>query len=1027
MRFPRRNILVGLAITLASLMGLVLLPSPVTAQTFYGSLTGTVTDPTGGVLPGASVTVTNTGTNSKNHAVTDASGNFRFVNLVPAVYQVDAEMAGFKHATRGNVRVAVQATVRVDIALEVGEISETVEVSAEAKLLQTESGELSSVVSGDQVQEMPLNGRNVMNLIALAPGVVPQGSSEGPTTMNQGTHTNNAGWGNFQIGGGIAGQSAWFIDGGTLNVLNSNTIALVPAQDSIQEFRVSSNAVSSEYGRFGGGVVNMTTKSGTNSFHGSAYGYLRNKSLNANDFFSELQGKDKQEWSQYQYGGTIAGPIIKNKLFFFGGYEHFQSRLSIPTTAIIPTEAMRAGTFNRPITDPTGRGCVTQPAANTWQINPSCFDPSSLIMRDVYYPPPNTTGQGYNWFSVPTVGNDGDQYNARLDYNVSENHRIFARYTFWNAQDIPFNTYGNILTSNAASQNKAQQAVIGDTLTLNPTTVLDFRVSYLREYYDDLQPSEGLDLSMFGPAWGALNGQVTFQTTPNYQFAGANNLQGSKGQLTSIRYFNVYGFATSLTKILSSHTVKIGGEIRLADANMTGTSTVHTGQLRYDTSLVGDEYAAFLMGLPTSLTIGKLYPSSTYNWYQGYYVTDTWTATKKLTVNLGLRWELPGTTAERKDKATVLLPDTLDPVTGKVGTLALVSSDLYPDRYMMKKRYNLFAPRVSFAYQLDPKTVLRAGYGLNFLPPDMTMEGGMFALSSPINAAQNVWFNRKDPATGLMVPGYRVTSNPFPQGPPEPPLRNNPNFMQTLIGQNLVGFNPEQDHPYTQQWNVSLGHEFPGDLLVEVAYAGSKGTNLPLPGGNNNINMNLNQLESQYWSLGSALMATSPIGSHEDGRSDLEAVPLLPEHGPPRRLRRKVELQGRDGQGGKALPLGRRDLGQLHVVEGRGQRGHRQGIPGVQHGRSNPGLQQPGRRVRALLVRRAAPLRRQLHSRAAVRPGKEIRERRERVREAADLRLERQRHLYLPERLPPEPVHRRHQPRDLLRPRANPTEHRGRL
>jgi outer membrane receptor protein involved in Fe transport len=858
MRHSQRNMLAGLAIALASLMGFVLLPSPVTAQSFYGSITGTVTDPTGGVLPGASVTATNIGTNAKAHAVTGADGSYRFVNLVPADYQMDVELSGFKHMTRGPIPVRVQATVHVDFKLEVGEITETVEVTAEAKLLQTESGELSSVVSGETVQEMPLNGRNVMNLIALAPGVVPQGSTEGPTTMNQGTHTNNAGWGNFQIGGSIAGQSAWYIDGGTINVLNSNTIALVPTQDAIQEFRVSSNATSSEFGRSGGGVVNMTTKSGTNSFHGSAYGYMRNKSLNANDFFSELNNKPKADWSQYQYGGTLSGPLMKNKLFFFGAYEHFKSRLNSPTTANVPSEEMRAGIFHRKITDPTGRGCVTQPAANTWQINPSCFDPTSVIMRDeVYYAPPNASDPAYNFFSTPQIGNDGDQFNARLDYNVSDNHRIFARYTYWKAADLPFDTYDNILTANASSKNIAQQAVIGDTYSFNPTTVLDVRLSYLREYYDDLQPSEGLDLSMFGPAWGALNGQVTFQTTPGFSFSGPNNLAGGKGQLTSLRYFNVYGFATSLTKILANHTLKFGGEIRLSDANMTGTSTTHSGSLTYNTLLVGDEYAAFLMGLPTQLQIGKLYPTSTFNWYQGYYVADTWAVNKKLTLNLGLRWELPGTTAEKWDRATVLLPDGIDPATNHRGTLALVKSDLWSSRNMMKTRYNLFAPRLGLAYQLNDRTVFRAGYGLNYLPAEV-MEGGMFALSSPINAAQSVWVNRVDPKTGLLVGPYRTTSSPFPDGPPEPTGRSDPNFMLKLQNQNFPGYNPDQDYPHAQQWNVSLGHEFAGELMVELSYAGSKGSNLPLPGGNNNINMNLNELESQYWALGDALLATSP-------------------------------------------------------------------------------------------------------------------------------------------------------------------------
>ena len=424
--------------------------------------------------------------------------------------------------------------------------------------------------------------------------------------------------------------------------------------------------------------------------------------------------------------------------------------------------------------------------------------------------------------------------------------------------DIPFDTYGNVLTQNASSQNIAHQAVIGDTYSLNPTTVLDVRLSYLREYYDDLQPSEGLDLSMFGPAWGALNGQVTFQTTPAFTFSGPNNLAGAKGQLTSLRYFNVYGFATSLTKIMGNHTVKVGGEIRLSDANMTGTSTTHSGNLRYDTLLVGDEYAAFLMGLPTTLTIGKLYPTSTFNWYQGYYVADTWAVNKKLTLNLGLRWELPGTTAERYDRATVLLPDAIDPATNQRGTLALVDSALWSSRNMMKTRYNLFAPRLGLAYQLNERTVFRAGYGLNYLPPDLTMEGGMFALSSPINAANNIWVNSKNPSTGLMVPGYRVTSNPFPAGPPEPTGRSDPNFMLKLQGQNFPGFDPDQNYPYAQQWNVSLSHEFAGQLMVELAYAGSKGTNLALPGGNNYINRNLNQLDRQYWALGDALLATSP-------------------------------------------------------------------------------------------------------------------------------------------------------------------------
>jgi hypothetical protein len=239
-------------------------------------------------------------------------------------------------------------------------------------------------------------------------------------------------------------------------------------------------------------------------------------------------------------------------------------------------------------------------------------------------------------------------------------------------------------------------------------------------------------------------------------------------------------------------------------------------------------------------------------------VSDTWQANKKLTLNLGVRWELPGTLAERQDRTTVILPDTVDPVTNLKGTLALVKSSLYPDRGTVKTRYNLFAPRVGLAYRLDEKTVLRVGYGLNWLPPDLPQDGGGMAFVSVINMASKTYFNTKDPNTGILKTPIRYTSNPFPEGLPDPSGRNNPNFMLNYLGQNLLGTIPDQPYPYLQQWNVSMGRQFAGDWMVDIAYAGAKGTNLPLAGGNQNVNYNFNQLDPKYYSLGSALMAASP-------------------------------------------------------------------------------------------------------------------------------------------------------------------------
>src|SRR5579862_6378101 len=257
----------------------------VQAQTFYGSVVGTVADPSGATIAGANVTLTNIGTAERRTDQTDNSGNYQFVNLVPGVYRIDVETKGFKHLTRDQILVEVQSAVRIDAALQVGDIGQVVQVTAETPLLQTETSSLGQVVDARTVQQAPLNGRNVLNLVALVPGVVAQGSA-----MGNPTNTNISAWGNYQIGGGLGNQSAAYLDGAPLNTAYNNAVMLVPTQDAIQEFRVQTNNLGPEFSRFAGGVVNMTSKSGTNEYHGSAYEFLRNKVLNANTFFNNRSG-----------------------------------------------------------------------------------------------------------------------------------------------------------------------------------------------------------------------------------------------------------------------------------------------------------------------------------------------------------------------------------------------------------------------------------------------------------------------------------------------------------------------------------------------------------------------------------------------------------------------------------------------------------------------------------------------------------------------------------------------------------------
>ena len=313
---------------------------PAFCQTFFGSVVGTVNDASGAAVPQSNVILINAGTADRRTSQTDQSGAYQFVNLTPGQYRVEIEKQGFRKFVRDNVLVEVQSTVRIDVAMQVGEVTQILEVSGQTPLLQTENAALGQVVEARKVLEMPLNGRNVFSLVALVPGVVPGGQSSGTPTG-----TNPFAWANFQIGGGQANQSASYVDGAPVNSSYVNHTTLVPTQDAVQEFRVQTNSLGPEFGRFAGGVINMATKSGTNSYHGAVYEYFRNRSLNANTFFNNRAGVTRPAFSQNQYGATLGGPIKRDKTFFFGSYEGFRLRQGQSYVFSVPTDPMRAGNF----------------------------------------------------------------------------------------------------------------------------------------------------------------------------------------------------------------------------------------------------------------------------------------------------------------------------------------------------------------------------------------------------------------------------------------------------------------------------------------------------------------------------------------------------------------------------------------------------------------------------------------------------------------------------------------------------------
>src|ERR1700733_11587276 len=328
----------------------MLLGSPLSAQSTFGSISGSVTDASGSAVPDAQVTLTNIGTSAKQTYTTGSDGLYQFVNLNPGEYRVDFEKAGFKHTKRDSVVVQVQQAVRIDASMEVGAVNQTVEVTAETPLLQPTDTSLGQVIDERKTNEIPLNGRNVFSLITLSPAAIAGGSGSGGATGGSQVGPNPFSWGNYQVGGSFGNESAEYLDGQPVNIGYINLPVILPDQDSISEFKVQYNNLGPEWGKFAGGIVNLSTKGGTNQYHGEAYEFFRNKVLNASPFFLS----SNPPYVQNQFGGTFGGPVIKDKTFFFFAYDGYRQRTASTTTTTVPTADERTGVFpaDVPLFDP---------------------------------------------------------------------------------------------------------------------------------------------------------------------------------------------------------------------------------------------------------------------------------------------------------------------------------------------------------------------------------------------------------------------------------------------------------------------------------------------------------------------------------------------------------------------------------------------------------------------------------------------------------------------------------------------------
>jgi len=912
-----RNLVVSSLAVLLALCCLAPFSAPVAAQSTFGSISGSVTDASGAAMPDATVTLTSSATAAKQTVTSGPDGLYSFVDLTPGSYVLEVEKQGFKHFKRDPVVVQVQQAVRIDVPMEVGAVTQTVEITAETPLLTPTSTSLGQVIDERKTNEIPLNGRNVFSLIALSPAAIADGNGSGNAAGGSPVGPNPFSWGNYQGGRSFGNQSAEYIDGQPVNIGYINLPVLLPDQDSISEFKVQYNNLGPEWGKFSGGVVNLSTKGGTNQYHGELYEYFRNKVLNAKPFFSATN----PPYVQNQYGATVGGPVIKDKTFFFFAWDAYRQRASTVFTTTVPTVAERGGVFpaDVQIFDPlsVSAACVAAPVgASTSPIcNRTQFSGNTIPMARIspaaltelkFIPMPTNSDEKSNFTAAGASGGDANQYVARVDHNLTANQHIFARYNFWNLKDLPLDPFGTGLCADKCSETyQTNAAAIDYNNIIRPNLILNLNFSASRFHYLRSPTNSGFDLTQYG--WpSSYNDEILAAArspfTPCFTPQDPN-VTCSQGQSFITDHDTQFAFSPSLTWIKGRHSWVFGGQLietydNYAQTNIASGAFAFDGHWTNQNAFSGGDggisFADFLLGygLNQSSVFNHNYGEAQVptvvaqkETYRGFYFGDTWRATQKLTVTYGLRYDLPGNWSVRHDLSTYLDQSatnrtvtgcSMNPATGLgvpgspcPGDVFFVGTGINPGRTSVPLYKKEVMPRLGVAYSWDQKTVIRAGYGVFFIPNWLLFN--LNPSNDPINTASTLWVattnNGITPNSTLTSTNCIFTAG-APTGtlncPTNGPFGPNVNVPLTRNGNvsaNDAGANPfegpyQNYKPgYVQQFNVDLQRELPWGFFVDAAYAGSRGVHLSNP---NNVSIN-NIPDSFYAQAAQQEAAKQPV------------------------------------------------------------------------------------------------------------------------------------------------------------------------
>ncbi len=852
----------------------VLISASTLAQEFRATLSGRVTDATGAVIPKAVVVVTNTDTAVKVTLATDGSGMYTAPYLLPGTYSVSGAAPGFQTYVHDGIQLLTGEKVEEDIKLAVGAATQEVRVTADAPLIETASATSGQVLTAQEIEDLPDNGRSPLGLAKSMEGVV----AKQKNSVVQSRPFDNSAASDYSLGGGNS-QSNEYLLNGVPNMQNSSRLpGYSPLQDSVQEVRVDLFESDASYGDTSGGTVNLVTKAGTNQFHGSLDEFNQFSAINAPvRWFSN--GSKQLATRQNQYGGVVSGPVWipkvfngRNRLFFLYSFEGFKGSTPAPSTTTVPTAAERTGDFSALLsigTTVTGTRCKIGSTSYTSTYNSyQLFDPSSAIpdpncpgqvLRTPitnnkitsinpiaqaylqYYPLPNETGgvDGTNNFfsNIPTASNYTSQ-SGRLDYSINDSNKIFFETHRSQYIQTASNIFQNIATG-STSYSVYQGGLLDYIHTFSPTSTLDARMSLTRSYTNSSLPSQGFKATTLGlPGYLNQNAETSMTRLSFSTYAGLSTQPGGVAAFDTIQFFSAF------TKVIGHHTIKIGPDFR-NNKNNTYSPGYASGTLGFASSffgvggsaagpLLGGDWASFLEGIPTSGTYNIAYPLTYNSWYWAGFIQDDWRIAKNVTINLGLRGETETSINESRNRAVVgWNPATINEVTaGAEAAYAVSPIPELPAASFQPTGGVIFAtpshrsefatplaylsPRIGFAYApeiFNNRMVMRGGFGIYINPYNdyYTPQNYGYSSTTSLVSTNN---NGLTPAASLADP-FPSATNPIIQ-----PTGNGLGVNQNL-GQGITFRPTAVQAPYSERWDTDIQVQISRDTMIDIGYIGN--------------------------------------------------------------------------------------------------------------------------------------------------------------------------------------------------------------